>query len=103
MVSKKQEQLTCKQIIPIRAPDAITRRHATGVLNVFRISKQDVVYDLDGVAAQVWLRIDGRTTAEEIVSMLLKKYYVSRSRLSKDITRLLLELKVSRLITLKIT
>lgn len=73
--------------------DAISRDHGDGLVSVLPHSAHDYYFVIDGIAAEFWKMIDGVATVQEIVNKLSQRYGVSESKLMRDVTSFLKELR----------
>ncbi len=53
---------------------------------------EGVLFELDEMATNIWLTIDGRKTGQDIVNYLVENFEVERARAEKDLYKFLKDL-----------
>jgi hypothetical protein len=78
--------------------DVLTRKNGDGSVAVMRLDNDEYFFTCDGLAAEIWNAIDGRSSIEAIQVKLQKKYSPPQARFKKDLTNLIRKLKKERLV-----
>lgn len=90
------------QSVLIQADSLLAKKNRDGTVTILNFEDDpESCYNVDGVAAELWLLIDGKRTFSKIKSLLLSRYDVSSSRLDKDLAKLIGRFFSLRLLALK--
>lgn len=63
------------------------------VLNLPRVTEQQSPYVFDGVAFEIWRRIDGTRSEEQIVAELAEAFGAPRERVAEDVAAFVAQLR----------
>ena len=96
----KSQEATKENAKPRIQPDVLARKNADGTVAVMRLDNDECFFTIDGIAADVWLLIDGKSTLSSIKERLIKKHSVPVQRFEKDFANFIKQLKKEKLIEL---
>ncbi len=77
-----------------RHPDLAEVAHDdyTVVLNLARLKEQQSPYVFEGPSFEIWTRIDGTRSEEQIVDELVEAYGAEREQIARDVREFLAQL-----------
>jgi hypothetical protein len=81
-----------------RRKDILSRKDQDGTVAVLGLENEKFFHTLNGIAAEVWGLIDGKRSLGEIKKALIKKYDPPIDRFSKDVDKLIKDLKKEKLL-----
>jgi hypothetical protein len=87
----------------VKDPEVVTRKIAGETIIVpmkHTVEDLKAIFTLNEMASLVWGRIDGRTTAGELVSSIYREYCVAPETVVKDVVNVLTFLENSGLVRL---
>ena len=88
-------------LIPARTLNTIVRKNLDGTFSVINLKDDDNFYSIEGLAAEVWKLIDGKTKLAEIKKSVLKKHSPPAKLFERDVTKFIAQLKKDQLIELR--
>lgn len=101
--SKKPVKKTTKgpdaTCVPTRPLEVLARKNLDGTVAIMRLDNDEYFYTLNGIAAEAWALIDGKTELGEIQRKLIEKFNPPMSRFQKDMAKLIADLKKEKLLT----
>ncbi|MFA5583302.1 MAG: PqqD family protein [Bacteriovoracaceae bacterium] len=62
----------------------VHRKNPDGSVILMKVTDDDDFFKITGVASQIWQRIDGKKTINEILLSILSEYDVTEEQLVKD-------------------
>jgi hypothetical protein len=92
------KSLSKADFVPVRNRDALFRKNPDGTLAILRLDNDEYYYTINGLAAEVWLMIDGKSSVEAISKKIVAKHSVPLARFQNDVHKLLQSLVKERLI-----
>lgn len=89
--------VTEKTIICL-SPDVVFRKNRDGEVYVIRLDQEDSFFSIDGIAAEMFLLINGKRSIGQIKRKLITKHDPPLKQFDKDVLRFLKLLQKSGLI-----
>ncbi|MBI3557785.1 MAG: PqqD family protein [Deltaproteobacteria bacterium] len=81
-----------------RAKDVLSRRNVDGTVAIMRLADDQHFFTIEGVAAEVWLMIDGQASINQIKETIMRKHKPSEARLDRNLSKLIKGLLKEKLI-----
>jgi hypothetical protein len=81
-----------------KSNDVLSRKNFDGSVAVLHLLNDEYFFTLDGIAAEFWTMIDGRTPLDEIKSRLIEKHKPPVKRFEADVQKLITNLRNKELI-----
>lgn len=78
--------------------NVLAKSSADGSVAVLRLDEDRYYLALDGYAAELWRMMDGKKTLGQIQEQLIKKHKLPKERFSRDVRKLVEQLRKERLI-----
>lgn len=97
MKNKKVEQLPLNAR-PRVASDVVFQEHDDGRVEIAKGVEAEGSMELEGLAAEVWLRIDGSKPIRRLIDEMAKELKLPRPRFDNDVQKLLRELELEGLL-----
>ncbi len=85
---------------PRVAKDVLSRKNADGSIAIMKLSNDDYFFTLDGIAAEIWLKFNGKTKLSKIKEQIIVRHSPPAARFEKDVKNLISTLKKENLIEL---
>lgn len=98
ILRKSGSKTALDSAVPKREKDVLARSNSDGTVAVMRLDNDEYFYTIDGLAAQIWLLIDGTRSLSEIKSSVISKHSPPTARFEKDFSSFINMLQSERLI-----
>lgn len=89
---------TSRDFVPDRSKQVLARTNSDGSVAIIRLDSDQYFFTLEGISAEVWNRINGKTSVSKITETMLKKHGYPGVRFTKDVLKLVSDLRKERLI-----
>jgi hypothetical protein len=81
-----------------RSNESLTRKSEDGSLVVLLMNREDVCFEIHGIAATVWNQFDGRRSLGQILSSVCEKFETDRDQLETQVQRFIQKLVTYHLV-----
>jgi len=98
--NKTKKTLIDLKKIPRIEDDVIFRKNADKTVSMMRVDCDDHFFSVDGIAVDLWLSIDGKTSLEKIQKKLEGKHKPPTGKFQRDFIKMIGSLKKEKLIVL---
>lgn len=85
--TKSDEPTGAFSRVPKRASGVLARTNPDHSLSLLHLDRDEKVYLIDGIAAEVFTMIDGRRSIAEIRAVVTQKHSPPREELDRDLTK----------------
>ena len=96
--NEKSKAPALVEMVPVRTSQVLARTNSDGSVAIIRLDSDRFFFTLDGISAEFWNQIDGKTRAIAIAESMIKKHDLPSARFLKDINKLLSDLLKEKLI-----
>jgi hypothetical protein len=83
---------------PKKSKDILIRKNSDGTITAMRLDNDRYFVRLDGIAAELWSMIDGRTSLEKIKEKIIQRHQPPLRRFESDVKRLMKNLVREKLL-----
>ena len=87
--------------VPVRSKAVLSRTNADGSVAIIRLDSDQYFFTLDGVSAELWNAINGKSNVAKIVEKMIDKHDLPAARFTKDVRKLISDLKKEGLIQIR--
>jgi hypothetical protein len=98
MLKRKSVPATGKDFIAKPAKNILFRKNSNGTVLIMKLDDEDFFFKIDGLAAEIWLKIDGKTALSKIRSQILSQFKAPEARFDRDLNKFMSQLKKEKLI-----
>ena len=98
-MKKIAKKTTATKIILMKEKNTLSRKNSDGTVAIMNLNNDQYFFTLDGIAAELWMRIDNKSTLEKISAELIKKYSPPLPKFHRDVTKLIQGLRKEKLIS----
>lgn len=81
--------------------DIVCRKNQDGTIVIMKMDDSDLFYKIDGIAAEIWLRLEKKEVIRDIFSAIMDDYDVAEEKLKEDMLIFLKDLLKNELITVQ--
>ncbi len=82
----------------VRSANALSRQNPDGSVSVMHLENETYMLKIDGIAAEVWQLIDGKTPLSSICEKLIEKHEAPEKLLKADLRRFVAHLERENLL-----
>ena len=93
----KETQFSVDDIPSIRR-EVLWRKNKDGTVAVMKIDDDQYFYQIDGLAAQIWLQIDSKKSIAKIKDIMVNKFKLPPGKFKKDLWVFFQELQKEQLV-----
>jgi hypothetical protein len=93
-----RQDLLSDGFVPKKAQEILARKNFDGTVAIMHLENDEHFFTIDGIAADAWKLIDGKTSLSKIRAQLVKKHKPPLDRLAKDLRVLIKTLQKEKLL-----
>jgi hypothetical protein len=86
------------RFVPQKAQEILARKNFDGTVAIMHLENDEHFFTIDGIAADAWKLIDGKSTLSKIRAQLVKKHKPPLDRITKDLKILIKTLQKEKLL-----